>query len=586
MVKYSEEILDEIRDRLDIVDVISEYVTLKASGKGHKGLCPFHQEKTPSFMVDSEKQIFHCFGCGEGGNVFSFIMKIEKISFPEAVKILADKSGVQLPTDKKQDDYFQNERDLIFRLNEIADIYYQRNLFKPDGKNAQRYLANRHFNKQIIQKFHIGYALPGYDNLIKILMQKNYKLQDLQKAGLAVKTKKSGNVIDYFRGRIIFPVINLQGKITAFGARVLDNSLPKYINSPETRVYSKGKHLYGLFQAKKNIREKNQIIIMEGYTDVLMAHQHGIENAVASLGTALTTRQIDLIKRFADEVIVAFDADAAGRNATLRSLNLIKRAGIKVKIISLPVNSDPAEVLFKKGNNYFNSLIKDALPLIDYKLKVLMQQYNSKTNEGKIAIVKGLFEDLNNIESQLEINIEVKKIAEELGLEEDIILKDLNRFRQGNRTLPNISAKKFTESTHINAEKILIGSMIQEDKIIEKIFLELDENDFTIKEHKEIVTVIKKLFVNEEKINIQKIIDKLENQEIIKLLSQIILKDVVHSDEETINRSINAIKRYNLQLKLNEITNKIRQAESLHNEVKPELLQDYQNILYRIKTLV
>jgi len=370
-VRYSEEILDEIRNRLEIVELISEYVSLKPSGKGYKGLCPFHQEKTPSFMVDSERQIFHCFGCGEGGNIFTFIMKMEKVKFPEAVKILADKAGIALPTFENQNIKIAPDRELIFRLNEIAADYYHKNLFSAQGKSAQQYLLKRNFTKEIIKKFQLGYALPGYEHLMSILLAKKIPLSDLFKAGLVVKSSKSGKTMDYFRNRIIFPIFNLQGNIIAFGGRVLDDKLPKYINSPETAVYSKAKHLYGLFQAKKSIRQKNQVIIVEGYTDVLMAHQYGFENVVASLGTALTSQQIDLVKRYADEVLVAFDSDTAGKIATLRSLNMIKKAVRKVRIISLPLDSDPADVLLKEGKNYFSNLLDKALPLIDYKVKVL-----------------------------------------------------------------------------------------------------------------------------------------------------------------------------------------------------------------------
>jgi len=586
VVRYSQDILDEIRNRLDIVEVITEYVPLKQSGKGHKGLCPFHQEKTPSFMVDSERQIFHCFGCGEGGNIFSFIMKIEKVNFPEAVKILAEKAGVQLPTGKNQDDQVYRERDFILRLNEIAASYYQKNLFQEQGKDAFQYLAKRHFTKETIQKYHLGYALSGYEHLIRLLLAKKVKVSDLIKAGLAVKSKKSGNVIDYFRNRIIFPIMNLQGRIIAFGGRVLDDKLPKYINSPETPVYSKGKHLYGLFQAKKDIRQKNQIIIMEGYTDVLMAHQYGFENAVASLGTALTTQQIDLIKRYADEVIIAFDSDTAGKNATLRSLNLVKKAGVKIRIISLPADSDPADVLLKKGDKYFSNLIKKALPLIDYKLEVLMKQYNPETSEGKVAIVRELFQDLNGINSQLELQAEVKKIAEKLDLEEESMLKDLSRFRKGNRTLPNISAKNVAEETHVNAEKILIGNILQNRENIKKIFSELEVDYFTVKEHREILSVIKDFYEKGEKIDIQKIMDKLVNQKEINLLSQIMMKDVVSLDKESFERSINAIKKHRLQLELKKVSSKIKEEETIKNQVTPELLQDYQNILHKIKTIV
>jgi len=585
-VRYSQDILDDIRNRLDIVEVISEYVPLKQSGKGHKGLCPFHQEKTPSFMVDSERQIFHCFGCGEGGNIFSFIMKIEKVNFPEAIKILAEKAGVQLPAVKNQDDKVYRERDFILRLNDISANYYQRNLFQEQGKNAFQYLAKRHFKKETIQEYHLGYALSGYEHLISLFMQKKVQGSDLIKAGLAVKSKKTGNVMDYFRNRIIFPIMNLQGRIVAFGGRVLDDRLPKYINSPETPVYSKGKHLYGLFQAKKSIRQKNQIIIMEGYTDVLMAYQYGFQNAVASLGTALTTQQIDLIKRYADEVIIAFDSDTAGKNATLRSLNLVKKVGVKIRILSLPTESDPADVLLKKGDKYFSNLINKALPLIDYKLEVLMQQYNSETSEGKVAIVRELFQDLNGINSQLELLEEVKKIAEKLGLEEESMLKDLSRFRKGNRTLPNISAKNIAEETHVNAEKILIGNILQNRENIKKIFSELEVDYFTVKEHREILSVIKDFYEEGEKIDIQKIMDKLGNQKEINLLSQIMMKDVVSSDEESFKRSINAIKKYRLQLELKKVSSKIKEEETIKNQVTPELLQDYQNILHKIKTIV
>ena len=585
ILRYSEDILDEIRNRLDIVDVISNYVPLKPSGKGHKGLCPFHQEKTPSFMVDSQKQIFHCFGCGEGGNIFSFIMKIEKVNFPEAVKILAEKAGVQLPSVQESNTREYREKNNIFKLNEAAANYYQDNLVNKQGRVALQYLLKRQFKKEIIEKFQLGFALPGYDNLYNNFIKKKVNISILLKSGLVTKSQKTGKVIDYFRNRIIFPIKNLQGKVVAFGGRVLDDQMPKYINSPETPVYSKGKHLYGLYQARKSIRQKNQIIIMEGYTDVLIAHQYGFENAVASLGTALTNQQIDLIKRYADELIIAFDSDAAGKNATMRSLSILKEAGIKIKVLSIPVESDPADIIIKKGTSYFSFLLENALPLIDYKIKVLMQRYNYKNSDGKLSIVREIFDDLKDIKSQLELQLEVKKIAEKLGLEEETILRDLNRFRRGKSDLPNIQEKTSTESTHINAEKILIGCMLQKKESVEKIFSELKVEYFTVKEHKEIISIIKDLYEKQEKIDIQKIIDKLETKETINLLSQIMLKDIINSDQETVDRSINAIKKYVLQLELDRLNKKIKD-ETAKNELTPKLLHDYQVILQKIKTIV
>ncbi len=586
-MRYSEEILDEIRNRLDIVELISEYVSLKPSGKGYKGLCPFHQEKTPSFMVDSERQIFHCFGCGEGGNIFTFVMKMEKVKFPEAVKILADKAGIALSTFENQNIKSSPDRELIFRLNEIAADYYHKNLFSAQGKSARQYLWKRKFSEEIIKKFQLGYALPGYEHLMSILLAKKIPLSDLFKAGLVVKSSKSGKTMDYFRNRIIFPIFNLQGNIIAFGGRVLDDKLPKYINSPETAVYSKAKHLYGLFQAKKSIRQKNQVIIVEGYTDVLMAHQYGFENVVASLGTALTSQQIDLVKRYADEVLVAFDSDTAGKIATLRSLNMIKKAGMKVRIISLPLDSDPADVLLKEGKNYFSNLLDKALPLIDYKLKVLTEQYNASTSAGKISIIRELFPDLSSVTSEVELQTEVKKIAEKLDLAEESILNDLNRYKKGNRVLlTSILTDTSSESTHINAEKILIGSMLQKRDNIEKIFSELQVEDFSIQEHREIVSIIMDLFKGGEKVSLQKVMDELEDPKMMSLLSKIIMQDLVSLDTMVINRSIKAIKKYKLQQELAKIKNKIREEERVKKEVSSELLQNYQDVLHKIKAMI
>jgi len=585
LARYSEEILDEIRTRLDIVAVISEYVPLKKGGKNFKGLCPFHHEKTPSFMVDEERQIFHCFGCGEGGNIFTFIMKMEKLNFPEAIKMLAQKAGVSLPVSEKQNSKNIQEKELIYRLNEIAADYYQKNLFLTQGKSALDYLLKRGFSKEIINKFELGYALPGFEHLVNVFLSKKITPAGLFKAGLASKSTKTNKTIDYFRNRIIFPIFNLQGNIIAFGGRVLDDKLPKYINSPETLVYQKSKNLYGFFQAKKSIRKQNQVIVMEGYTDVLMAHQFGVDNAVASLGTALTVQQISFVKRFADEMIVAFDADTAGQSATLRSLSLIKKAGIKVRVISLPANSDPADILLKKGKQFFINLIERALPLIDYKLKILIQQFNPATTEGKVSIIRELFQDLSAIDSNIELNNEVKKLAERLRLTEDSILKDLNRYKKGDRQLPRISTDSLVESTHINAEKILIGSMLQKKDQLEKILSELNVEDFSIPEHQEIISVIINLKKKGERISVQKVMDLIENPQIINLLSQIILKDLISLDSAALERSIRAIKTYNLTLELNTIKSEIEKDEKNKKEVTPAMLQKYQNILQKIKNM-
>ncbi len=586
MARYSEEILDEIRNRIDIVTLISEYVPLKKSGKNFKGLCPFHQEKTPSFIVNRERQIFHCFGCGEGGNIFSFLMKMEKVNFPESVQLLAKKAGVSLPIYEQQTVADIKEKDLIFRLNSITADYYQRNLFLPQGEKALNYLSKRKFNTEIIKRFQLGYALPGLENLVNFLLSKKINHSDIIKAGLASRSSSSEKLIDYFRDRIIFPIFNLQGKIIAFGGRVLDEKLPKYINSPETLVYNKSRSLYGLFQAKRSILKKNQVIIVEGYTDLLMAHQNGFENVVASLGTSLTEQQIDLLKRFTDEILIAFDSDTAGKSATLRSLSMIKKAGMKVRIVSSPPNSDPADVLTKKGSTFFANLIAKALPLIDYKLEVLLQQYNLSHSQNKVSIIRELFPDLIDITSNVELRIEVKKIAEKLNLSEESIFRDLSQYKKGNRQLANILSNTSVESTHINAEKILIGSLLQQREDMERIVSELKEADFSVPEHQEIFSTIMNLFNKGEKVTLQKVLDEIEKPEIINLVSQIILRDVISCDSNAIDRSIKAIKTYRLQLELERIKSAIQDEEKSKKEVTPELLKEYQDILHKIKTMI
>ena len=304
-MRFSSDLLEEIRNRCDIVDIISDYVHLKPAGKGFKGLCPFHGEKTPSFMVSPEKQLFHCFGCGEGGNVFNFLMKYEKISFFEAVKMLAKKSGVSLPVDEEKENILNKQKERLYKLNNLTANYYRECLFKSNqGKKIINYLKKRGINDTSVEKYRLGYAPYGWDTLANFLKKRGYSYEELIKARIINKSKIEGKYIDYFRDRIIFPIFNLSGRVIGFGGRVLDDSLPKYINSPETLVYNKGSNLYSLNFAREDIRKKDFLIIVEGYTDVLITQQNGFNNVAASLGTALTTKQIDLIKRFTDTVLI------------------------------------------------------------------------------------------------------------------------------------------------------------------------------------------------------------------------------------------------------------------------------------------
>ena len=546
-MRFSSDLLEEIRNRCDIVDIISKYVHLKPAGKGFKGLCPFHEEKTPSFMVSPEKQLFHCFGCGEGGNVFNFLMKYEKISFFEAVKMLAKKSGVSLPVDEEKENFLNRQKERLYKLNNLTANYYRECLFKTNqGKKIINYLKKRGINDSSVEKYKLGYALPGWDALTNFLKKRGHSYEELIKARIINKSKIEGKYIDYFRDRIIFPIFNLSGRVIGFGGRVLDDSLPKYINSPETLVYNKGSNLYSLNFAREDIRKKDYLIIVEGYTDVLITQQYEFNNVAASLGTALTTRQIDLIKRFTDMVLIAYDADSAGNMATSRSLDLLVKAGFEVKVIDLPQGYDPADFLIKKGKTAFQNLIDSSLSLIDYKLKLLYSKYNIKTIEGKVKVIKGIMPTLSVMGDENELRAQIVKISEELKLTEEAIRIDLVKYKKGLREFIPSFINPDSEPGNIKAEKILIGCMLESEEIAQDILKRLKKEDFSVLLHRQIVEAIEKNLKDNKMIDSQKVIDYLKDNEAAKLISKILIEETITFDEKIISGYVDTINNFKL----------------------------------------
>jgi len=578
-LRFSSDLLEEIRNRCDIVDIVSGYVHLKPAGKGFKGLCPFHEEKTPSFMVSPEKQLFHCFGCGEGGNVFNFLMKYEKLSFFEAVKMLAQKSGVPLPVDEEKEDILHKKKERLYKLNNLAANYYRECLFRTNqGKKVINYLKKRGINDTSVEKYKLGYAPSGWDALTNFLKKKGYTYEELIKAGLIKKSKIEGKYIDYFRDRIIFPIFNLSGKAIGFGGRVLDDSLPKYINSPETLVYNKGSNLYSLNFAKEGIRKNNYLIIVEGYTDVLVTQQYEFNNIAASLGTALTTKQIDLIKRFTDTVLIAYDADSAGNMATLRSLDLLVKAGLDVKVIDLPQGYDPADFLIKKGRESFQDLIDRALSLIDYKLKLLYSKYSINTIEGKVKIIKGIMPTLSVMGNEVELRAQTKKISEELKLSEEAILIELKRYKRGSKDSSHNFIKLNSESGNIKAEKILIGCMLENEKIAQDILKKLKAKDFIVPLHRQIVEAIEKNLKDDKILDSQKVIDCLNDDGAAKLISKILMEETITFDEKIISGYVDTInnfkltqERKNLEKRAKILDEKIKKSEKIEEDDLKEL---------------
>jgi len=578
-LKFSSDLLEEIRNRCDIVDIISEYVHLKQAGKSFKGLCPFHGEKTPSFMVSPEKQLFHCFGCGEGGNVFNFLMKYEKISFFEAVKMLAKKSGVSLPVDEEKENFLNRQKERLYKLNNLTANYYRECLFKTNqGKKIINYLKKRGINDTSVEKYKLGYAPSGWDVLTNFLKKKGYSYEELTKARIINKSKIEGKYIDYFRDRIIFPIFNLSGRVIGFGGRVLDDSLPKYINSPETLVYNKGSNLYSLNFAKEDIRKKGYLIIVEGYTDVLITQQYEFNNVAASLGTALTARQIDLIKRFTDMVLIAYDADSAGNMATLRSLDLLVKAGLEVKVIDLPQGYDPADFLIKKGRTPFQNLIDGSLSLIDYKLKLLYSKNSIKTIEGKVKVIKGIIPTLSIMGDENELRAQIVKISEELKLTEEAIRIDLVKYKKGLKEFIPSFINPDSESGNIKAEKILIGCMLENEQIAQNILKKLKAKDFTVPLHRQIVEAIEKILKDDKIIDSQKVIDCLNDDKAAKLISKILMEETITFDGkiisgyvDTINNFKLAQERKNLEKRAKILDEKIIKSEKIEKDDLKEL---------------
>ncbi|MBU2258272.1 MAG: DNA primase, partial [Candidatus Omnitrophica bacterium] len=424
--RIPENILEDILNKTDIVSLISGYIPLKRAGRNFRANCPFHHEKTPSFMVSSDKQIYHCFGCSAGGNAFNFLMQYERLDFPEAVELLAEKAGVALPrrVDQKNSDFTSQ----LFKVNESAALFYEGNLHSSLGRNPRQYLINRGIKQETAKLLKLGYASDGWDNLMSNLRGKGINLSLIEKCGL-ILSKQEGGYYDRFRSRIIFPIFDIKSRILAFGARVMDNTLPKYINSPETPVYVKGKNLYGLHLSREAIAHADFAVVVEGYLDFIIPYQEGLHNIVASLGTSLTTDQARLIRRYTSNVVMVYDSDTAGEMATIRSLDIFIDEGMNVKVVSLPKGFDPDSFIRKYGVEDFKSKITLAENLFDYKLRILKSSCSLNDTEGKAKICSMMLPTINRFKNAILKSEYLKKLAHELKVDENALSEEINKIK-------------------------------------------------------------------------------------------------------------------------------------------------------------
>ncbi len=420
----SDSVVESVRQATDIVDVISQYVRLQKRGKNYLGLCPFHTEKTPSFTVNREKGLYHCFGCGAGGNVFTFLTQHERISFGEALRQLAARANITLPSysDNKQSDV-----DDVLDVNEKATRYYREMLRSDEGASALSYLKQkRQFSDDSIDKFMIGYAPDRWDGLLNHLRKKGISEKVIEKSGLILKRQDGSGYYDRFRARVMFPVISPGGSVIAFGGRALKaDEKAKYINSPETAAYVKGRTLFGIYQAKDVIVEKDSAILVEGYADLIALHQSGIRNVVASSGTALTVEQIQYISRYTQNVYLVYDADTAGQDASLRGADILLEQGMNVYIVELPQGEDPDTFVLSKGSEEFMTLIGGAANIVEFKASLLARRSGSSSAPG--AIIQSIVESLAKVGDAIKVNLYVKDLADKFGLREESIYQELKK---------------------------------------------------------------------------------------------------------------------------------------------------------------
>ncbi len=423
------EVVEKILDRVDIVEVISEHIPLKKAGQNFKARCPFHQEKTPSFVVNPSKQIFHCFGCGIGGNAISFLMKYEKMDFIEALQTLADKTDISLPRQGSFERQKNSLAEKLYEINEAACVFFQKNLEKESGREARGYFAGRGLNEMTIKDFRLGFAQDSWHALINYFEEKNIGEDMLEKAGLVLRRETGKNSYDRFRGRAIFPIFGIRNRVLGFGSRALGETTPKYINSPETQIYSKGRNLYGLNFAKTYIRKKGYAVIVEGYFDLITPFQSGIKNIVATLGTALTPGQIGAIRRFTKNVIIIYDSDNAGEAATLRGLDLLIGEDMNVRIAVLPKGNDPDSFARREGSDGFMRVLKESRDIFDYKLGTLTAKFKKSEPRAVARIVGEMLPTLARIKNAVLKSGYLKKMSEELSVDEASIRAELVKVR-------------------------------------------------------------------------------------------------------------------------------------------------------------
>ncbi len=562
--------IDEIKNRLDVADVVREYVKLEKAGINYRALCPFHSEKTPSFFVNPSRQRWHCFGsCSEGGDIFKFIMKIEGVEFADALRILAAKAGVEL---KRQDPKIRTERQKTYEICEWAARFFEKQTEGRTGKSALEYLSKRGIGDVEVKEWRIGYAPDSWDDLISFLSDKGYSGEDVASAGLAGKKEGSSKYYNRFRGRIMFPIFDINYQPVGFGGRIFDTGgeerkEAKYLNTPNTVLYDKSRALYGLNRAKMEIRKKDSCVLMEGYTDVIMSHKTGINNAVSASGTALTRDQLSIIKRYTENLVTAFDMDDAGGSATQKGIDLALSMGFNVRVVLMPSNLDPADMILKDPKSW-EKVVKEAVSVMDFFFQRAFSGKDPSIPENKKKIAANLLPEIARISNDIERHSWIQKLARDLRVSEDAVITEMKKIKRFSPEKAAMERKIVRKSRKEMLEERFLMLVAGKPSLLKNVSEE-EEKSFS-EENRKIISFLKsgdKEVPAEIKEKIECLAMKMEIEE-----------EGIKVDEESL-QCLCELRSLDLKAKLKEISDKIREAEAKKDfKVTEELTKEFNSI--------
>ena len=580
-VFINDEIIEQIRETGDIVDYISDYVSLKKSGSNYMGLCPFHSEKTPSFSVNQEKQFYKCFGCGEGGDIFEFCMKKENLEFVDAVKFLADRYNITLE-EKQVDQDKLDKQNLFYEMNKQAARYFYSNLI--NNHEVVKYLHNRNIQNNIINRFGLGFALDSWDGLLNYLTENGYKEKDIEENGLIIQRNDKSGYFDRFRNRVMFPIIDLKGRVIGFGGRVMDDTMPKYLNSKDSLIFDKGNNLYGINLVNKH-SDRSKIVLVEGYMDVIAMSFAGFNYAVASLGTSLTERQAKLLKRYGKEVYICYDGDKAGIKATLRAIDVLLKEDVKPRIIALPDGKDPDDFLNDFGPVEFNNQIKNSQNYMDYKIELIKSEYNLNEPEDIIDFTIEVAELISQLESPVEQDVYINKISEETSVSKKAIEEEIKKFaftsrsyyndkvykkpptyntneKENTYTQPKVGISKIGKGV-LKAERSLLKIMLEDKEYFELVSSSLTIDSFT-DENRQIYKLILEVYKDKDFINKNEFINLTEDSSLRESIELLLNSKYPYEATEIdtiIKDLIRTIEQSNLCVKRDELISELAKWE-------------------------